>query len=203
VLAVVDAVAETVHERFHYLGRSRAGTHLGMVPTEGRTDDLPCSLWTFSELDLPHVQTVVGGMGFDPRNCLVLSRSYTFRWAPRNTFSYGFAKCVAVLRDEIHPELDWLVSYVNPNVGFTGSSYFAAGWSVLAREISPSYSYLDGEYITRRKLRAEFGTADYDELSTRLGPRIQQSRMTLEPLLVLALLIVRLSSLQTLFYVHT
>ena len=186
VVRFPDAAAKTVHRGFHYLRSGREGLHLAMVPAEWQTDHPPCSLWTFSELDLPHVQRVIDGLGFDPGKCLVLSRSYTFRWAPRNAFSYGFAKCVAFLRDEAYPDLDWLVSYVNLNVGFTGSSYLAAGWSILAREMSPSYTYLDGDYITRRNLRAEYGTGDYGVLSVRLGDRIQRSQIPLEPLLVLA-----------------
>lgn len=184
VVRVPDSVADTIHHRFHYIGSRREGIHLAMVPEDWQPSDPPCTLFTFSQLDLAHVQDLIKDLGFETGNALVLSRSYTFRWAPRNSFSHGFAQCLGLLREKVLPNLEWLVSYVNSNVGFTGSSYFAAGWSILAREMATKYNYLDGDYITRRELRARYGTSDQARLSQLLGRRLQHSQISLAPLFI-------------------
>jgi hypothetical protein len=43
-----------------------------------------------------------------------------------------------------------LLTYRNPNVGFTGASYRAGNWILWARERGTRYSYLDRQYITDR-----------------------------------------------------
>jgi hypothetical protein len=48
------------------------------------------------------------------------------------------------------------VTYVNPNMGFTGSSYRASGWHLLGTEPGTTYRYLDERYITDRALSAAF-----------------------------------------------
>jgi hypothetical protein len=78
------------------------------------------------------------------------------------------------------------VTYVNPNLGFTGSAYRAANWTVLAHEHGTHYSYIDNFYVTDRQLITQFGTADPALLRKQLGARFLQNRMRLNPLDVYA-----------------
>ena len=76
------------------------------------------------------------------------------------------------------------VTYVNPNMGFTGRSYRASGWQLLGNEPGTTYRYLDSRYVTDRKLEAAFGKHDDGAYRQLLGNRFCISRMPLAPLLV-------------------
>jgi hypothetical protein len=92
----------------------------------------------------------------------------------------------AVERLRQHRRALILVTYVNPNLGFTGATYRAANWTRLAREHGTHYSYVDSVYVTDRQLIARFGTADPFVLRERLGEQFQRSLMPLDPLDVYA-----------------
>ena len=77
-----------------------------------------------------------------------------------------------------------MLTYVNPNMGFTGSSYRASGWCLLGTEPGTSYRYLDHRYVTDRRLVAAYGTCQDTALRRLLGGRYTRSIMPLEPLLV-------------------
>jgi hypothetical protein len=77
-----------------------------------------------------------------------------------------------------------LLTYVNPNMGFRGTSYRASGWQLLGIESGTKYRYIDGRYITDRKLAARFGSHSDDTYQRLLSDRFAVSAMPLEPLLV-------------------
>ena len=77
-----------------------------------------------------------------------------------------------------------LLTYVNPNLGFTGASYEASNWVYFAREENTRYSYLDGYYVTDRVLESKFGTANPTKLKCIYGKRFESTTM---PLLALDL----------------
>jgi hypothetical protein len=68
-----------------------------------------------------------------------------------------------------------LITYLNPNLGFTGASYKASNWHVIGIELGNRYAYLDGRYITDRRLAA----LARDELA-----RVEYSQMQFRPLLI-------------------
>src|SRR5579864_3508232 len=76
------------------------------------------------------------------------------------------------------------LTYVNPNMGFTGSSYRASGWTQIGMEPGTTYRYIDDRYITDRELAAMMGKHDDKTYRHMLGPRFAVSIMPLEPLLV-------------------
>jgi hypothetical protein len=76
------------------------------------------------------------------------------------------------------------VTYVNPNMGFTGSSYRASGWHLLGVEPGTTYRYIDDRYITDRELSGRFGGHDDGAYKRLLGRRFAVSVMPLAPLLV-------------------
>jgi hypothetical protein len=117
---------------------------------------------------------------------LVLSRVFAFDWAPHNAITYLLRRALVVAQDE-HPSVRLVVTYVNPNLGFSAASYRAGNWTLFAREHGTRYAYLDGEYVTDRRLAATFGTSDPDQMRNRLGHRFAVSRMPLAPLDLYAL----------------
>jgi len=183
VAPVDPEVAEVLHRSFHYIGTSREGLALGLF--DRRSDGAPpATLLTFSLFDLDHL-TALLPIGLQPPEVLVLSRAYSFRWAPRNAFSYAFRRALTHLT-EAAGGVRLVLTYVNPNMGFTGASYLASNWLDFAREPELRYDYLDGVYTTRRELARRFGTANLLRLRAALGPRLTTSIQPLAPLEVLA-----------------
>src|SRR5207245_11774724 len=131
------------------------------------------ALAAFSPFDLSHVS---GLLPTTEARVMVLSRVFVFDWAPRNCVSYLLAKARSWIEEEV-PSTAMLLTYVNPNVGFTGASYRASGWVSFAEEEPTVYAYVDGLYTTERALVQRFGTSQPAELSALLGARFETSRM--------------------------
>lgn len=155
---VDETTARVVLERFHYLGSFRnASEHFGGVMHDGNKERL-AALLTISALD---VRTIAERLpdAVEPANVVVLARAFAFDWAPRNTLSFVMARVTRALRRRSDtPRL--LVTYLNPNVGFTGASYRAANWVLWGREEGTRYAYVDGRYTTDRELLSRYGSAD-------------------------------------------
>jgi hypothetical protein len=180
VTVVADDVARAICQKFHYIGTPREGVALGLYRSASAVEEPPSTLLVFSRFDLErHYRALPPPCS--PDNVLVLSRVYSFRWAPRNAFSYCFRRALRFLRD-VFPSLAMVLTYVNPNLGFTATSYLAANWLFFSEEATTSYDYLDGDYITRRELQRRFGYAALGELKTLLSERLTHSRLPLAPL---------------------
>jgi hypothetical protein len=115
----------------------------------------------------------------------VLARVYAFDWAPANTLSFLMSQLMRSLRRRSDPPR-MILTYLNPNVGFTGASYRAANWVLWGHEADTRYAYLDGRYVTDRELTRRFGSAEPSVLDSHLSGRIAFSRMALSPLDVYA-----------------
>lgn len=176
-LAPIDErVARVVLERFHYLASFRHGSeHYGAF-----AGDRLAAMFTVSPLD---VATIAARLpdGVEPADVAVLARVFAFDWAPPNALSFMLARLMRVLRQRAAPPR-LIVTYLNPNVGFTGASYRAANWLPWGREHGTRYAYLDRDYVTDRELERRFGCADPQLLGGRLGERIAFSVMALAPL---------------------
>ena len=78
------------------------------------------------------------------------------------------------------PSTELLVTAVDPNLGFTGSSYRAANWQQWMTVRARPYLYENGRYVSPRQLRKRYGTANLGELQAKFpGGRFQQSRVRL------------------------
>jgi hypothetical protein len=176
---VDEAESRQVLERLHYLHSARSSSHhLGLRTDEGQLAALLC----LSELDIPDVARMMPEE-VSPASALVVSRVYVFPWAPFNTVSYLLSRTTRWLSTEM-PRIQALVTYVNPNMGFTGASYRSANWVEFGNEGGTRYAYIDGWYVTDRALSALFGTSSPIQLNTSLGPRFEVTRIPLQPLSV-------------------
>lgn len=176
---VDESVARLLCERFHYLHSHRpASRYWGLFLETGAS--LPVALAVVSPLDVPRLRALLPAAA-TPGSASVVTRVFTFDGAPYNTISRLLGR---VLRTERGRGTSALVTYVNPSLGFSGTSYRAAGWSLLGEEPGTTYRYLDGRYATDRELVRRFGTADDNRLTTRLGDRYRRSRMPLAALKV-------------------
>ena len=157
-------VAAPVLERFHYLRSPRSDA----VTVAALAGDRIAALCSFSPLDLD----VLGERLplASPQQALVVSRVFAFDWAPRNIVSYLLARAEQLVA---HDGVHMLITYVNPNLGFTGASYRAANWLPLGIETGTRYAYLSGRYVTDRRLV---------QLDAAERASVEYSKMRLEPL---------------------
>jgi hypothetical protein len=162
VQSVAPEIMEPILAHFHYL-RSFRPDSVGLAAVWGQRVVAVC---TVSPLDLPNVAQRLGGIATD--QLAVISRVFAFDWAPKNTISFLLSRVEKQLTDR-----RLLLTYVNPNMGFTGASYRAANWTRVGIETGTRYAYLAERYITDRQHTA---------LSPTEKRQVEYSRMPLRPL---------------------
>lgn len=175
-------IAKIIHERFHYLQSFREdGIHFGLyyAPTNS-SNTILMGLVTISPFDLINIERKLP-FGICAEEIMVLSRIFVFNWAPKNTVSYLLGRTFSWLRMNM-PNIKMLLTYLNPNLGFTGTVYKATNWIFLGREKNLRYLYLNSNYITERCLRKLYGTPNFYKLRKFLGNRISTSIQPLLPL---------------------
>ena len=171
-------VARDVMERFHYLRSARTdGRAYGLSTHGGRL----VALCVSSPVDVERLHELLESHGRRSEFARVISRLFAFEGAPINSISYMLAR---VGREERRIGITDFLTYVNPNMGFTGSSYLASGWQLFGTESGTKYRYVDERYITDRELTARFGAHDDHRYHHLLGRRFAVSIMSFQPLLV-------------------
>jgi hypothetical protein len=165
--------------RFHYLRSPRKdGRAYSLRTMAGHV----VAFCVSSPLDVKHLEWLLSTEGRPTGSEVrVISRVFAFELAPRNSISYLLG--LAAQAERRHGATD-LITYVNPNMGFTGSSYRASGWRLLGEEARIRYRYLDGRYVTDRVLSAAFGHHPDTTYQLLLGGRFALSAMPLAPLLI-------------------
>jgi len=140
-------IAQAIHERFHYIGHFHEGTvHLRLY-LAGDKEEAPLALASLSPMDASFLAQNFPSPEAK-RMVFQITRVYAFDCAPRNTISFLFGRVFRWIRQHLS-ETSTLLSYVNPNLGFSGSSYLASNWTPY-QERPPIYSYLRGNYIPFR-----------------------------------------------------
>jgi hypothetical protein len=158
-------LAEPVLGHFHYL-RSFRSDSVSVAALYGKRIVALCSI---SPFDLP---TVGERLPIRTQSeAAVVSRVFGFDWAPRNVVSFLLAR--AEHSPAVADHVRVLVTYLNPNLGFTGASYRAANWQQIGVETGTRYAYLHGTYITDRHVAA---------LSLKERSAVEYSTMPLQPL---------------------
>lgn len=168
--------AKVFHEHFHYVGSFRPGIHYALIHPASRK--VAC-MGSVAEFDLHHAAEKIP-VCLKSESVAVASRFFAFRWAPKNCFSFFWKRMARHLRATYRTEL--LMSFINPNIGFVGSSHLAAQWSLFALEEGPQYLYVDGNYRTARQLMREFKISSISALQNVMGTRLEFSTMAMHPL---------------------
>jgi hypothetical protein len=147
-LETLDAatVNELMHS-YHFLGYGRGdGQHLGLRSSEGTL----LAAATFSDWDIDHANLALGQLGVDRSEVLVLARLLSVPGG-RITLSQFIAQLVRWVRREL-PHIKIITTYCNPNAGHYGTVYRGANFLPLCAEEHPFIPFLDGEYVSPRKL---------------------------------------------------
>jgi hypothetical protein len=175
-------VARPILERFHYLRSFREDSrHFGLF---GCDPDDPVALASTSANDVNVLVRIALRNGVMAEQSRVVSRVFAFPAAPPNAISMLLGR---VGRFERQADVQMLLTYVNPNLGFNGGSYRASNWTLAGEEPGTAYDYVGGTYVTGRALQHRYGTTDPVRLGQLLGPRYARSYMPLLPLWVFAI----------------
>jgi hypothetical protein len=161
----------------HYLRSARPGSlYFALVDPANK---LPVSLCSVSRLLWKCVGSEIRAQVSIPRERVWdISRLYSIENAPANAISSLLSKVQIYFR-HCMPSVDLLVTAVDPNLGFTGSSYRAANWQQWMTVKARPYLYENGSYVSPRQLRERFGTSRLVELQAEYPGRFQQSRARL------------------------
>jgi hypothetical protein len=156
----------------HYLRSSRPGSrYFALVNPVGR----PVSLCSISPLQWQCVARAIHNhFGISPERVLDVSRVYSLSNAPRNAISTLLSKLRTYVRQSL-PSIDLLVTAIDPNLGFTGSSYRAANWQEWMTVKARPYLYDNDRYVSPRELRERYGTGSLTELQAKYPDRFEQS----------------------------
>lgn len=161
----------------HYLRSARPDSrYFALVDPVRR---LPVTLCSLSPLRWKCVGNQIHSQfATSPERIWDVSRVYSVDNAPRNSISTLLSRVRNYLRHNVS-SIDLLVTAVDPNLGFTGSSYRAANWQLWMTVKARPYMYENGRYVSPRQLRERFGTSSLIELKVKYPGRFQQSRVKL------------------------
>lgn len=159
--------------RLHYL-RSVRHDAINLC-LRHRSLQIAVSIISLSPFDLYHVNVEP----YSNSSCLVLSRMYSLAHLPSNFNSYFIGRMVHWIKTS-HPNFRLILTYLNRNVGFTGTIYRSTNWTLIARETGTRYTYLNGDYISDRTLKNQFSEVEIKCLLE--SNKVEFSEIYLEPL---------------------
>ena len=172
------AAAEAIFSSLHYLKSGRPDSlNFALVDP---ADGLPVTLCSVSPLEWKRIGSQLQiGFGIPPGRTWDTSRVYSRNAAPPNVISFLLSRVRSTLRRS-GQDIDLLITAVDPNLGFSGSSYRAANWQQWFRVQPRPYLYHERRYATPRQLRQTFGTSNIAELQEKYpDDRFEQSRARL------------------------
>jgi hypothetical protein len=160
----------------HYLRSARPGSrYFALVDPVGR----PVSLCSISPLQWQCVARAIHKhFGIAPERVLDVSRVYSIYNTPRNAISTLLSRVRRYVRQNL-PSIDLLVTAVDPNLGFTGSSYRAANWQEWMTVRARPYLYKNDRYVSPRQLHEQFGTSNLKDLEAKHAGTFQKSKVRL------------------------
>lgn len=166
---ISERKASSTIRKYHYLGTSRSDSvHFGLnLALHGKRQVY--SLLTLSPYDLWHI-SLPAGIAAD--QAVVISRIFAFDTAPKNAISYMIGNLTRWLRRQ-KPSTRFVLTYVDPAMGFSGASYRAANFSLYGYEVGTRYCYVDGFYVTDRELKSRYGTFEPALLAILLRNRFE------------------------------
>ena len=161
----------------HYLRSARPGSvYFALVDPLRK---LPIALCSLSPLQWKCVGNHISSRFAIPSQRIWdVSRVYAVETAPHNAISTLLSKVRTYLRRNMSAT-DLLLTAVDPNLGFTGSSYRAANWQQWITIRSRPYFYEHSRYVSPRQLRERYGSANLDELQVKFPGTFQKSKVRL------------------------
>ena len=175
---VDEAQVAPLLTRRHYLRSLRPNSrHFALVDP---VTALPVVLCSASVLQWPRLERrLFDQFGIDPSRVWDVSRVFAVDDAPPNSISTLLSRVRTWVRRH-HSDIALLSTVVDPNLGFTGSSYRAANWHQWLSIKARPYLYYRREFITPRQLLEKFGTTNFGELQRQNPRAFEMSRPRLD-----------------------
>jgi hypothetical protein len=175
--AIDSSRALPVLTSLHYLRSARPGSlYFALVDPLHK---LPVTLCSVSPLQWKCVGSrIQSQFAIPPQRIWDVSRVYSLDSAPRNAISTLLSRVRIYMRHNMSAA-DLLLTAVDPNLGFTGSSYRAANWQQWMTIKARPYFYECGRYVSPRQLQEQFGSSNLAQLQAKHPGRFQQSRVRL------------------------
>lgn|GEM_PF-4294551 len=158
-------LSELYADALHYLHTARRDEIISFGAfSEG--EELPFAWVSYSPVDRPYKNELLTKMGLQPTACLELTRAWSNDMSPKNTMSmlyrYAHAQLQEIWRKRHRTELRAILTSVNPNLGFTGGTFRAVGFGIVAQKPTFYYYLVDGRakrhFIPRRELAEKLQT---------------------------------------------
>ncbi|MFG1908326.1 hypothetical protein [Kribbella sp. NPDC048928] len=149
----IGDAADRVFGSLHYLRNARRGSlNFALVD---KVTGTPLTLCSASPLEWRRVADQLDAQfGIRREAVWDLSRVYSFDGAPANAVSVLLAQVRKHFQKQGDAEL--LTTVVDPNLGFTGSSYLASNWQRWMTVRARPYLYYRGRHMSLREMWASF-----------------------------------------------
>lgn len=162
-------VSEMYGKGFHYIHEGRAD-ELSAFGAYLEEDEFPFAWVSYSPTDRAYKQEMLEHLGLEPHTVLELTRAWNSSWSPRNTMSTLFGYAHRTLQREWEKKVDegkvdkllsGIISAINGNLGFNGSTFSGANLKVVGLKPA-NFTYLkheDGsmDYMPRRAIMKALG----------------------------------------------
>jgi hypothetical protein len=171
-----NSASMEIFDSLHYLRNARDGAvNYALIDKIGR----PVTLCSVSPLQWTRVgKQIAKQFNVSMEAVRDISRVYSFDSAPPNAISYLLSRVRNDIRKSC-PEVELLSTAVDPNLGFTGTSYLAANWHRWMTIKARPYMYFDRCYVTPRQLRTRFDTTNVQLLQSTYRERFEVSSVGL------------------------
>lgn len=129
-------------------------------------DPYPIAYVSFSKLDRDYKKQLLYNVGFEPQNCVEMTRAWCSNSAPLNIMSSLFQYSVNDLSKkwmkesevgQVDKKLQAVTTAINPNLGFKASSFLGCNFIPFGlRPAQFNFTFKDGvlSYDTRRKIES-------------------------------------------------
>ena len=149
---IVDASPKlgfAIEDYLHYLGKARIdSTH--RVVLKNIDKNMPVLYLSFSPNSRSYMEPLLWAMNLRMEETSIAVRGYGFPDCPQNAMSWFLRSACDKVRKDF-PHLKAIATDINPNWGFTGSSFVEAGFIPVGIKFALP-EFIENQYYTRRSL---------------------------------------------------
>ncbi len=144
-----------LENNLHYLGAARLDTTHRVALVEA-SSEFPVLYLSFAPNTRKYMEPLLWRVGLRLEEVAVAVRGYGTPRCPRNAMAWFLREACARVKQDF-PHLRAVVTDINPNWGFSGSSFQEAGFVTLGMKYAPT-SFVAGDYSPRRSLERQPGS---------------------------------------------
>jgi len=149
---IAEELGIRVEHHLHYMREARTDALMRFGLWES-DNCLPLFHTSFVANTSAYLEPALWNVGLSLEETVVLARAFGLPGCPRNTAAFMLREACNLVRKRL-PHIKAVVTDINPNLGFTGRSFFEAGFVRFA--LKPSRpAFVGGRFVSRRAQRAD------------------------------------------------